>query len=88
MKKFPKLSQKERKKLVATGAENNGASSPAKAVETAKVTAWSGWATPVVVAGGEEGWSREKKGGAAAVPSLTAIMQVEAGGRSGEEPVR
>jgi hypothetical protein len=81
MRKFPKLSQKERKKLAA----GESSASPAKAVESPKPAAWSGWGTPkasaAAVAAVDEG--------GAAVPSLVDIMQVEARSRcSGEDAVR
>jgi hypothetical protein len=73
IKKFPKLSQKERKKLSSV-TDGGSPSAAAKPLAESKGT-WGGWATPV------EG---DKKG----TPSLTAIMQVEARSRSGEEVIR
>jgi len=77
MKKFTKLSQKERKKLAFV--PDVEASSPPPAPVEVK-PAWGGWATPAVAAA--------EVGSGKAIPSLTAIMQVEARSRSGDEAFR
>lgn len=77
MKKFPKLSQKERKRLQSASSclDSNNSPATVNGAEEVKTTAWVGWATPgkkgaAVVVGAD---SDE-----VATPSLTAIMQVEA----------
>jgi hypothetical protein len=79
MKKFPKLSQKERKKLASVPDAETVSGPAASPVETKP--AWGGWARPALVVA-------EQVGGLA-TPSLTAIMQVEARtSRSGDEAGR
>lgn len=91
MKKFPKLSQKERKKL-ASAQDTAASPPPAKTAESAPVkrAAWSGWGSATEAGDGGSGGSvtgTEEK--SPVVPSLSAIMQGEARrSRSGEEPVR
>jgi hypothetical protein len=80
MKKFPKLSQKERKKLASVPDVEPGTGPAASPVETKP--AWGGWARPALAA-------VEQVGGPVITPSLTAIMQVEARtSRSGDEAGR
>ncbi len=78
MKKFPKLSQKERKKLASVLDVETVTGPVVSPVETKP--AWGGWARPALAA-------VEQVGGLA-TPSLTAIMQVEARSRSGDEAGR
>ncbi len=80
MKKFPKLSQKERKKLALIPDSETVSGPAASPVETKP--AWGGWATPALAAAQQVG------GGPVLTHSLTAIMQVEARSRSGDEAGR
>jgi hypothetical protein len=79
MKKFPKLSQKERKKLASVPDAETVSVPAASPVETKP--AWGGWARPALAVA-------EQVGGPVNTPSLTDIMQVEARSRSGDEAGR